>query len=147
MFTKAVFILALAGISARTERSQARSAYALILAKPDAKLEQAPPGQSSSTSSGHGTMRATATSIAYFANMLARELNQPVQDMTGLTGTCNLKLDWSPDAPPSDTDKDFPSGPSLFTAIQEQLGLKLRAQKVAVEVLVVASVQKVPAEN
>jgi len=128
-------------------KQETRSGYALMLAKADAKLEKAPDGQPSSTSSGRGTMKATATSMVYFAGMLARELNQPVQDMTGLTGTYNLKLDWSPDPSPSDTAKDLPSGPSLFTALQEQLGLKLRPQKVEVEVLVVDSAQRVPTEN
>jgi len=128
-------------------KQETKSGYALMLAKADARLEKAPDGQSSSTSSGRGTMKATATSMAYFADMLARELNQPVQDNTGLTGTYNLKLDWSPDAPPSDSAKDLPSGPSLFTALQEQLGLKLHAQKVVVEVLVVESARKVPTEN
>jgi uncharacterized protein (TIGR03435 family) len=128
-------------------KQEKKSGYALILAKPDTKLEQAPAGQSSSTSSGRGTMKAAATTMAYFADMLSRELNQPVQDKTGLTGAYNLKLDWSPDPATSDTAKDLPSGPSLFTALQEQLGLKLRPQKVEVEVLVVDSAQKVPAEN
>jgi len=79
--------------------------------------------------------------------MLARELNRPVQDLTGLKRTYNFKLDWSPDPPPADAGKDLRSRPSLFTALQEQLGLKLRAQKVVVEVLVVDSARKVHTEN
>jgi uncharacterized protein (TIGR03435 family) len=121
--------------------------YALILAKAGTKLEQAADTTSRSTSTGRGMMKATATSMTRFADMLARELNKPVQDMTGLTGNYNLKLDWTPDSSTSDRGTDLSSGPSIFTALQEQLGLKLRAQKVLVEVLIVDSAEKVPTDS
>lgn len=62
-----------------------------------AKLEPAEASKGSSTNTGRGTMRATATSMAHFADMLARQLNQPVQDFTGLSGIYNFKLEWAPD--------------------------------------------------
>jgi uncharacterized protein (TIGR03435 family) len=68
-----------------------------------------------------------------------------VLDKTGLNGLFDVQLQFTPEsttaAPPSD-----PSGPSLFTALEEQLGLKLESSKGPVEVLVVDFVQR-PSEN
>jgi uncharacterized protein (TIGR03435 family) len=76
------------------------------------------------------------------ASSLARFAGRIVQNQTGLTGGFDYELTWTPDQPveqipgaPAPTLD--PNGPSLFTAVQEQLGLKLDAQKGAVEVLVV----------
>lgn len=65
------------------------------------------------------------------------QLGRQVVDRTGLQGNYDFTLDWSAD----------PDGVSLFTAVQEQLGLKLEAQKGSVKVLVVDSMEKRPAEN
>jgi uncharacterized protein (TIGR03435 family) len=65
-----------------------------------------------------------------------------VVDKTGLTGTFDLDLTWTPDQipqgpiPPGAPAID-PNGPSIFTAVQEQLGLKLDSQRGPVEVLVI----------
>jgi bla regulator protein BlaR1 len=67
--------------------------------------------------------------------------HRPVEDRTGLTGNFDLDLDWTPDralppdAPPMPPIN--PNSPSLFTALQEQLGLKLEPGKSGVDVLVV----------
>jgi uncharacterized protein (TIGR03435 family) len=58
-------------------------------------------------------------------------LRQPIVDKTGLTGTFDFTLQWS--------DSE---GPSLFTALQEQLGLKLEPQKVPTGVLVIDHIEK-----
>jgi len=69
-------------------------------------------------------------------------------DKTGLTGKFDLNLKWTIDAgnpgiaPPADSL----AGPSIFTALQEQLGLKLESTRGPVQVLVVDSVEK-PSEN
>jgi uncharacterized protein (TIGR03435 family) len=89
-------------------------------------------------------------------NFLAKQLGRPVYDKTGLTGLYDLELEWAPgqeqipdpftrnpDAPPPPTDA---AGPSLFTALQEQLGLRLESTRGPVEVVVIDSAQK-PAEN
>jgi uncharacterized protein (TIGR03435 family) len=82
-------------------------------------------------------------------------LGRPVIDKTGITGFYDIKLQWTPElgqgqvAPggsePAPPPPDI-SGPSIFTAIQEQLGLRLESSKGPVEVLVIDSVQK-PTEN
>jgi uncharacterized protein (TIGR03435 family) len=83
--------------------------------------------------------------IADLIEMLQRQLQKPVVDTTGLKGKYDLRLLWSP---MDSSDSDDPTGaPSLFAALQNQLGLKLDAKKVDVEVLVVDHVERLPAEN
>ena len=84
---------------------------------------------------------------------IARELSpfagRPVQDRTGLTGAFDFELRWTPDQVDAGAVK-FNSGgdswPSFTTAIEEQLGLKLKAEKGQIEVLVIDHLEK-PSEN
>jgi uncharacterized protein (TIGR03435 family) len=76
-----------------------------------------------------------------------------VVDQTGLAGNFDVDLTWTPDQlrPPSPVGAPAlppidPNGPSIFTALQEQLGLKLDAQRGLVDVLVIDRVEK-PTEN
>ena len=70
------------------------------------------------------------------AGVLARQAGRPVQDHTGVTGLYDVRLEW-------DESQAMDSGlPSLFGAIEEQLGLKLISAKSTVEVLVVENVQR-----
>ncbi|MEO6804075.1 MAG: TIGR03435 family protein [Granulicella sp.] len=80
-------------------------------------------------------------SMAFLATNLQHPAGRPVVDKTGLTGSYDLKLDFAPD-----TATDSPL-PSIFTAIQDTLGLKLESQKVPVEVLVIDGVNRNPTEN
>jgi uncharacterized protein (TIGR03435 family) len=89
---------------------------------------------------GIETMNATRVSMASFANSLGRQLGRTVTDNTGLQGEFDFKLVWAP-APTTDS-----AGASIFTALQEQLGLKLESRKAPVEVIVIDSVEK-PSEN
>jgi uncharacterized protein (TIGR03435 family) len=86
---------------------------------------------------------------------LANSMDRPVLDRTGLTGTYDFKLEWSPDAQgPSSIAAaggeapllPDPNGPSLFAALQEQLGLRLEPQKAPVEILVIDRAAR-PSEN
>jgi uncharacterized protein (TIGR03435 family) len=76
-----------------------------------------------------------------------------VQDQTGLKGVFDFKLNWEPETPTIDADREpatsahAPTGASLFTAIQEQLGLRLEARKGPVEVLVIDHIERTPTEN
>jgi uncharacterized protein (TIGR03435 family) len=89
-----------------------------------------------------GRMAAGGYRLADVARNLSNFAGRMVVDQTGLTGRFDLELAWTPDqslqgplpagAPPID-----PNGPSIFTAVQEQLGLKLDSQKGPVEVLVI----------
>jgi uncharacterized protein (TIGR03435 family) len=103
---------------------------------------------------GFRNMKAVAIPIANILPMFARLLGRTVIDKTGLTGNFDINLEWTPDEsqamqPPPDAPKPPPSdnlGPSLFTALQEQLGLKLLSQKGPITVLVIDRVEK-PTEN
>ena len=70
-------------------------------------------------------------------------------DRTGLTGSYDFTLQWKPaegGQQPEDTSQSDSSGPSIFTAIQDQLGLKLESQKGPVQTLVIDHVER-PSEN
>ena len=69
-----------------------------------------------------------------------------VVDRTGLTGTYDVKITYTPDIRSNRTAEPDPNDISIFTAVQEQLGLKLESQKAMVEILVVDHVEK-PSEN
>jgi uncharacterized protein (TIGR03435 family) len=98
--------------------------------------------------------------ISGLARMLSHQLGREVIDKTGLTGKYSFTLKWTPDpgqsgmpmgpggGPPPTDNAPAPdaSGPSLFTAIQEQLGLKLESTKGPVEILVIDHIEK-PSEN
>jgi uncharacterized protein (TIGR03435 family) len=91
---------------------------------------------------GRGGVRTTsgrAITTAELAATLSSIAGWPVFDKTGLTGKYDFKLEYAPDD--SQTDPD-PVGPSIFTAVQEQLGLKLEPAKGPVEILVIDHVEK-----
>jgi uncharacterized protein (TIGR03435 family) len=90
-----------------------------------------------------GNMMTTATPMADFARNIARFTGRPVVDRTGLTGSYDIDLAWTPEEGPPSADAAPPPGDgvSLFTALQEQLGLKLDAQHGPVDVLVIESVE------
>jgi uncharacterized protein (TIGR03435 family) len=124
--------------------------YALVVGKGGPKLGpiQAS-GSSVSTSNGRIEVQ-MSKSVAVLAEELSKVVGRDVIDKTGVQGRYDLKLHWTPDdraGPPSDGSASAAdSGPSIFTALQEQLGLKLESQKGQVPVLVVDSVA-MPSEN
>jgi len=120
------------------------SGYALLLGKKPPQPHSMPKEGGSQVNWSDGELTATNASLKQLADFFARQLGQPVEDSTGLMGVCDLKLEWTPEERGQDATKD---APSLFTAIQEQLGLKLQPRKVNVEVLVVDRVERIPTEN
>jgi uncharacterized protein (TIGR03435 family) len=83
-----------------------------------------------------------ATTLA-LSSLLEEVVERPVRDRTGLTGAYDLHLRWTPDLTAA-SDRD--SSPSIFTALQDQLGLKLLPNKGPVKTLVVDHIER-PAEN
>ena len=65
------------------------------------------------------------------------DLGRTIVDHTGLTGRYSFSLNWTPDTAPPSNALDTGGGPSIFTAVQEQLGLRLEPGRAPVEVLVV----------
>jgi uncharacterized protein (TIGR03435 family) len=102
-----------------------------------------------------GMMVGQRISMARIARELSLFAGRTVQDETGLTGSFDFQLTWTPDPGESRGDLDKlkaagipldPTGPSFFSAIQEQLGLKLESKKGQVEILVIDHAER-PSEN
>ena len=88
---------------------------------------------------GPGFLKGAGREISGLVPFLASQVQRPVVDRTGLTGAWDIELTFNPDAP------DDPR-PSLFTALQEQLGLRLEPSRAPVQVLVIDRIER-PAQN
>ena len=117
--------------------------YVLVVAKGGPKMQTVEDGQSRTTGRP-GHFEATRITMQHFADLLARFMSRQVVDETGLKGMFDFTLEWSPDEMKPGAEN---AGASLFTALQEQLGLKLEGRKGPVDVLVVDHIEKAPTEN
>lgn len=127
-------------------------AYVLIPVKSGAKLKEA--GEASGTDGFHwsgGRIEGKRVSVADIADALTSRLQQPVLDYSGIKGLFDFTLEYTPDTnmsrPPDPTRSSVevgvdPNGPSIFSALQRQLGLKLEARKAPVHILAIDSAQK-----
>jgi uncharacterized protein (TIGR03435 family) len=86
-------------------------------------------------------------SMPQLALLIARFEKQPVIDTTGLEGFYEVKLEWAPSNLSAQEPAEPAVGPSIYNAVQTQLGLKLEARKGPLDVLVVDNALKVPTEN
>ena len=118
--------------------------YSLVIAKGGPRLKDhsgpGAPGIGVSSGSGIAVITATRTTTARLAEYLGNQTDRPVIDTTGLKGEYDFRLEWSPNEKP-----DSPR-PSIFTAIQEQLGLRLAATKGTIEVIVIDRAER-PSAN
>jgi uncharacterized protein (TIGR03435 family) len=155
-------------LSVRRESRMTR-VYALVPAKRGPKLKRSEPEDSPSPgrnptpiSSAPLIMRANgATGICCgkaklnrvtmgrFAVLLSAETDRPVQDQTGIQGVFDVSLEWTPDLAAPQPGRDTveapatsPTGPSIYTAVQEQLGLRLEPRSAPLEYLVIEHVEK-----
>lgn len=104
-----------------------------------------------------GRIASAQMSMQLLVTLLSRFQSQTVLDLTGLPGFYELKLEWTSDSnrpvlPGANPNENpltpaNPSAPSLFTAVQEQLGLRLEPRKGPIDVLVVDHAEQVPGEN
>jgi uncharacterized protein (TIGR03435 family) len=136
--------------------------YELVLAKGGPKFHEAKPGDTYSNGikgpDGHsgpglmwlqdGRLTCQAVGMTELTRILSQRLGHNVLDKTGLTGKYDLAMEWPPEDRPGPMSEGGEggnagesSGPSIFTVIQEQLGLKLESHKTAVEVLVIDHVE------
>lgn len=115
--------------------------YALVVAKGGIKAMPADPAQHSAGNGGRGFIDAVASPLSGLTIRLTALLGRPVIDMTGDTRNFTFHLKWTP-------DEALPAGeyPSLTTALQEQLGLKLESRRVSAEVMVVDRAE-LPSDN
>ena len=149
--------------------------YALVVEKNGSKLHEAKPGDTypsglkgtndqpighgDTFQPGRGSLIAQGIPIQTLIDVLSFQLGRTISDQTGLKGKYDFNLRWTPDedspsmsvgqreaanalgpAAPPDS-----SGPSLFTALQEQLGLKLESTKGPVDVIVIDHIERTSA--
>jgi uncharacterized protein (TIGR03435 family) len=127
--------------------------YALLIGKNGPKLQAAPESDNSGTSTNgtavRTTLKGTHVTMEQLAANLGDLIGRPVVDKTGLSGKFDFELSWVADLtlatgtvnPGADV-----SGPSIFTALQEQLGLRLDSQQGPIEMLLIDHVER-PTEN
>jgi len=129
-------------LTTHTEVKPAKG-YALVVANGGPKLQATKgdhfPGFRVRT--GAGWLEGFNWSMPYLATMLQSQAGRPVVDKSGLSGSYDVKLVFAPDM---STDSTLPS---LFTALQETLGLKLESQDVPVDFVVIDHVDREPTEN
>ncbi|HEV2644864.1 MAG TPA: TIGR03435 family protein [Acidobacteriaceae bacterium] len=128
--------------------------FALVVAKGGSKLRPATDAQrGSSKSTNYGRISATGVKLTGVAELLTQgagnELGRMVVDRTGMDGVFDFDLKWTPDnggPTTANTPEAENSALSIFTAVQEQLGLKLESTKAPVKVLVVDRLE-MPSQN
>jgi uncharacterized protein (TIGR03435 family) len=118
--------------------------YALVVAKTGMKIHPVPPGPSR-IGTGRGSVTGENASLASLAQALSDAMSKPVIDQTSVPGVFTFTLEWTPpvvqpgsltaDDEDPNVLPDMPRGPSLWSAIEQQLGLKLEGRKVPLEVL------------
>ncbi len=116
-----------------------RAVYALVAGKNGPSLHEVEAGPEHS-SGARGSLSGQKMSMSQLADSLSRHVDLPVLNTTGIEGVFNIELKWAP-------DEDNANGPSIFTALQEQLGLKLEQRKGPMEFVVVDHAERVPTEN
>jgi bla regulator protein blaR1 len=125
--------------------------YALAIAKGGTKFQRAN-GNFGGLRIGKSQLTGSGATLEMLTTAIANQLGRPVLDRTGLVGAFDFKLEWAAQAgaffPPSGdaSAPADPNGPSIFTALQEQLGLKLESAKGPVDVLIIDRVER-PSEN
>ena len=134
--------------------------YALVIGKNGSKLQESQSKQEGRhMMMGRGELNGEGVPLDMLVSNLSRQVGRPVIDRTGLKGNYDFKLQWTPDPgqsggpmggpPPPGVEAPpppDPNGPSIFTAVQEQLGLRLESQKGPVDLIVIDRVEK-PSEN
>lgn len=116
------------------------SGFALVVANHGVKLKKAVKGERTAFITPD-QLRGIDVPLTTIASLVSHAVHQPVVDKTGISGNYDVTLTYAPE------DSTDSSSPSIYTALKEQLGLELHAEKVPVEMLVIDSVNKMPTEN
>ena len=124
-----------------------QNAYHLVVGKGGPKMKQsADQAASMFVRRGRGEIEARNARLAALAQYLAIDLRRTVIDQTALSTHYDFTLRWTPEgaatAVSTDDSAGGPNGPSIFTAIEEQLGLRLESHKAPVETLIIEQVEK-----
>jgi len=132
--------------------------YQLVIAKGGPKLHEAKPGDTypngmkapdgtpisgSGMRMGRGMITGQQIAVSFILNSLKAATGRDVIDKTGLTGKYDIDLHWTPESPavsPDSAPLDV-AGPSIFTALEEQLGLKLEPTKGDIKTLIIDHIE------
>jgi len=125
--------------------------YALVPAKGGTKLTRsATPEKGPSLQGGPGRLTGVGATLRLLAGQLSTVLGRPVIDESGSDEQYDFQLEYTPEVPPPGAPESAPppppDGPSIFTALTEQLGLRLEPRKGPVPVYVIEKIEK-PSEN
>ena len=122
----------------------------LMPGKKETKMRPAESGSDASRNrNGYGHIVSNGMTMEVLTTILSRFLRQPILDRSGLTGPYVIDLEWAPEprTPAEAEAADPAAGPSIYAAVQEQLGLRLEARKTPQPVIVVDHAEKVPSGN
>jgi uncharacterized protein (TIGR03435 family) len=123
------------------------SGYELVVGKNGLKMEAAKTSdQGRSLHSGNTHMKAENITMETLAKHLSYEVDKLVVDKTGLTGGFNFELEWMPARLDTKAEASPEILPSIFTALQEQLGLRLESAQVPIQAIVIDRAER-PEEN
>jgi uncharacterized protein (TIGR03435 family) len=132
-------------------------AYVLTVGTNGPKFEAADAGGTGlpfkkANKSGGARIHSAHLTMPQFAEILSRRLGYPVLDRTGLAGAYSVTLEWAAEnkvTKPGKTGKAEPDTdrPSIFTALHDQMGLRLQARKAPVEIFVIDHIEKTPTAN
>ena len=121
-------------------------AYRLVVAKDGLRMQKTSADEIPGVSFGRGQITARGISVDVLVLMLSGLAERTVVDKTGLTGSYDVNLRWTPDDAVGPSQTSLDSNPSFFTAVQEQLGLKLEPSREPLDTIVVDHVER-PSEN
>jgi uncharacterized protein (TIGR03435 family) len=120
--------------------SRSMPAYDLTIAKNGPKLKNAAADGSGANYILKGRVIGPQMSMEVLAGILSRHIDRPVKDKTGTGGLFDIRLNWTPEGASGDD-------PSIYTALQEQLGLQLIPAKEEFDFLIVDHANRTPSEN
>ena len=126
--------------------SKVRAGFGLVVAKNGPKIQPVEDVGGHNNDNRRGKMQRLRTTISDFASALSDILRQPVVDETHMEGRYDVVLTYALDLG-ADVPATANDGPSVFTAIEEQLGLKLEPRRVPMDIFVVDRCQKMPTAN
>lgn len=121
------------------EEQKEMPVFALVVARGGSRLEKSATTDQPIARVGYGHLSGQHLTMENLTNMLAGQVERPVIDNTGLDGQYDFRLQWTPEESPD-------NGPSIFSAIQEQLGLKLESQRAPQDIVVIDHVER-PSAN
>jgi uncharacterized protein (TIGR03435 family) len=119
--------------------------YGLVVAGSGLKVKTSDPSDTPKDTIGVGRIDWRQATVARLIDYIQNDIGErPIVDMTGLSGRYNFRMNWTPAR--ILMENPDAAGPSIFTAIQEQLGLKLENRKAPVQYLVIDHVER-PSSN